>query len=166
MPKFCKYKYLHVKIASLATVKSCLTVSPFCGCQIFHLMHSLWISSRWTIYTSMITASGCLDKVELAVLTWKRKVEIRSRYVQALVWHSSPYIFYFHLVCNLWFCDNFDVQGLSYWCMNCPCWWRVAIDLFSVDRLQVASCLNTPLQPQSQWFDCHWSHSSGQSTET
>ena len=45
MPRFCKYKYLHVTIASLAIVKSCVTISPSCGCQMFHLVHS-WISSQ------------------------------------------------------------------------------------------------------------------------
>ena len=42
MPGFCKYKYLHVKIASLAIVKS----GHFCGWQIFCLVHLPWISSQ------------------------------------------------------------------------------------------------------------------------
>ena len=35
MPKFCKYRYLYVKVGSLATVKSCVTVGHFHGWQIF-----------------------------------------------------------------------------------------------------------------------------------
>ena len=34
-------RYLHVKIASLAIVKSCATAGHFHGRQIFHLMHLL-----------------------------------------------------------------------------------------------------------------------------
>ena len=33
---FCKYKYFHVKIASLAYVKSCITVGPI------SLMTNIW----------------------------------------------------------------------------------------------------------------------------
>ena len=33
MPRSCKYKYLHVKIASLAVMKSCVTVGHFCEWQ-------------------------------------------------------------------------------------------------------------------------------------
>ena len=39
MLKFCKYKYLYAKIASLAIVKSCVTVGPFVGVQ--YLPHAL-----------------------------------------------------------------------------------------------------------------------------
>ena len=46
MPRFCKYKYLHVKIACLAVVKSCVTVGHFCVWQIFRLMHLPLISSQ------------------------------------------------------------------------------------------------------------------------
>ena len=41
MPMFCKYKYIHVKIASLAIVKSCVTVGV-----VFKYLASLWISSQ------------------------------------------------------------------------------------------------------------------------
>ena len=35
-----------VKIASLAIVKSSVTVGHFCGWQIFHLVYLPWISSQ------------------------------------------------------------------------------------------------------------------------
>ena len=46
MLTFSKYKYFHVKIASLAVVKSCVTIGHFCEWQIFHLMHLPWVSSQ------------------------------------------------------------------------------------------------------------------------
>ena len=41
---FSKYKYLHVKIASLANVKSCVTVGP--NALMFCPVLSQWITSQ------------------------------------------------------------------------------------------------------------------------
>ena len=52
MPRFCKYKYLSVKKASLTIVKYCVTIGPIHGWQIFHLMHLSCVSftlSTWTV---------------------------------------------------------------------------------------------------------------------
>ena len=51
MPKFCKSKYLLVKIVSLANVKSCLTIGPICGCQIFCLALTMDYSSALVLET-------------------------------------------------------------------------------------------------------------------
>ena len=62
MPKFCKYKYLHVKIASLAIAKPCVTV----GRKYFHLVHLSWVSIQpcaCTVDASMTTTSDCMVKL-------------------------------------------------------------------------------------------------------
>ena len=65
---FSKFKYLHAKIASLATVKSCVT-----ACRSNLLMANVWQCafavdelfnlSACTVDTSMITVSSCSVKL-------------------------------------------------------------------------------------------------------
>ena len=74
MLRSCRYKYLHVKIASLAIMKSCVAV----GGKYFasRSCHGLVLSlTSWTVDTS-ITTSSCLVKGKESLLASKRKAKV------------------------------------------------------------------------------------------
>ena len=112
MLNFSKYKYLHVKIASLPNVKSCVTVGPI------SLMANVWPCiaspsglplrlSSLTEDTRIITVSSCGVKLQEVLSGLERERLKHWRYTCTFVdflnihsFHSLVYFFSFHLGCN------------------------------------------------------------------
>ena len=113
MPRFCKYKNLHVKIARQVIVKSYVTEGHFCCWQTFCIMHSPWTNFQpqhnYQIMSHRYFIDNCF---QLAAQSWVGPVSRgekgwNSRHVWALVGLFSKLI-------NSFVC-SFIVLILFFW---------------------------------------------------
>ena len=103
---FSKYKYLHVKIASLANVSHCRSNSLMGNFLALYSLSGLHFrQSPLTEKTSLIAVSSC--SVKLQVLSGLEK-KAKSLDRRALLWLFSTFIhsfihyfFPFHMGCNI-----------------------------------------------------------------